>query len=431
MKLEKLTKEQFKEFADSHPLITFHQTIEWGDLKEKNGWISHFVGMKQKNKLVAATLLLEKSTPIKKSIFYSPRGFLLDFKDKNLLKSFTEAIRLYIKEQNGFFLKIDPYVIHKERDLYGNIITDGIDNNNIIETLKNLGYKHLGFNLMNEGLQPRWMFVLNTDEKIEVIEKNFDSKTKRILRKNHKMCIGTREITKDEIPIFKKIMASTSNRREFVDRPLSYYQNMWDTFAQNNNLKIVVAELKTDQYLDNLKQEQEKLKQDIEERENRKKTQKDEINQEKFDAKQKEATEKLIKTEEKIEEMKKLQEKHGSTVILGGMLFLLYGGEIVYLMGGSFKEHLHFQSAYSIHEAMIKYAVENKFHAYNFYGITGDFRESNPLYGIYFSKKGFGGNVVELIGEFDLVINKLYYYLYKSAFAIYHKGKNLINRIKK
>ena len=124
-----------------------------------------------------------------------------------------------------------------------------------------------------------------------------------------------------------------------------------------------------------------------------------------------------------------LKEKHGNKIILGGMLFLLYGNEIVYLMGGSYKEFLHFQSAYSIHEYMIKYTIENNYENYNFYGITGIFDENNPLYGIYFSKKGFGGNVVELIGEFDLIISKFWYTTYNIAFGAYHTLKNLKKKI--
>ena len=41
-------------------------------------------------------------------------------------------------------------------------------------------------------------------------------------------------------------------------------------------------------------------------------------------------------------------------------------------------------------------------------------------YGVYAFKKGFNGRVVELIGKFDLVINKLYYYTYKVLFKIYN-----------
>ena len=59
---------------------------------------------------------------------------------------------------------------------------------------------------------------------------------------------------------------------------------------------------------------------------------------------------------------------------------------------------------------LIKISVEEGQDYYNFYGITGDFDESNPLNGLYTFKKGFGGHVEELIGDFYLPINWFYYF---------------------
>ena len=50
---------------------------------------------------------------------------------------------------------------------------------------------------------------------------------------------------------------------------------------------------------------------------------------------------------------------------------------------------MQFKSAYTVHYEGVKYAVENNYKRYNFYGITGDFRETNPLYGLYLFKKEF------------------------------------------
>ena len=91
MKLTKLTEKEFKIYADKHPLITFHQTKEWADLKKKNGWESYYLGIKnEKDKLQAAALILAKKIPLlHKKIFYSPRGLLIDYNDKELLEEFV------------------------------------------------------------------------------------------------------------------------------------------------------------------------------------------------------------------------------------------------------------------------------------------------------------------------------------------------------
>ena len=123
--------------------------------------------------------------------------------------------------------------------------------------------------------------------------------------------------------------------------------------------------------------------------------------------------------------IKKLEEQ------LGGILFLIYGNEVLSLVGGSYSKFMEFQSAYTVHFAGMKYAIENGYDRYNFYGITGDFREENPLFGLYSFKRDFGGQVVELIGEFDLIISKPLYYLYKVSYALYRTLKNIKNNIKK
>lgn len=432
MKLEVLTEKEFKKFADKHEQITFHQTPNWGELKKTNGWIPHYVGLKENNKVIAGALLLEKKTPFKKNMFYSPRGFLIDYKNKKLLTKFTDEIKKYCKEHNAIFCKIDPYVMHKERDIDGNIVEGGIDNTEAVNNLKSLGYKHFGWNLMQDTLQPRWMFTLSTkDTTVDEIMKNMDPKTRQLLRKNERICMKCREIEYDEIPVFKDIMQHTGDRRDFIDRPLSYYQDMWKYLHDDGIFKILFVELHVKEYIDVLKEEIEKIKKDLNDRIYKKEHNILKMNDKKFESHNKQDKEAIAREEKKLTEMKELQKTHGDVITMGGISFLIYGGEVLSLNGGTYAEFMHFNSAYTLHFEMVKYAIENNYNRYNFYGITGDFRESNPLYGLYLFKRGFGGEVTELIGEFDLVINKPYYWLYKNAFKTYKVLKNIKNKIRK
>ena len=91
----------------------------------------------------------------------------------------------------------------------------------------------------------------------EEVQKDMESKTRQILRKNEKACITTREITRDELPVFKSIMEHTGDRRDFIDRPLSYYEAMWDNLHDSGILKILIADIDFDEYLENTKKELE------------------------------------------------------------------------------------------------------------------------------------------------------------------------------
>ena len=434
MKLIALTEKKFKNFADHHPQISFHQTKEWGKLKEENGWKSHLLGLvNEKGEVQAGCLLLSKMTPIKKNMFYSPRGFLIDYSNKKLLQEFTEKIKDYVKQEKGIFIKIDPYLSYQERDLNGNIVENGENNIKAYKNLIVLGYKHFGFNLMQDTLQPRWIFTTTTKGRtIEDVMKDMDPKTRQILRKNERDCIKVREIEEEELPLFKDIMAHTGERREFIDRPLKYYKEMYSHLGgENGILKILVAELHAKELIKEIKKEIKENKEEIKEREQKYKQNPEKMNEKKFHSKQKENQNKIDRLEKKLAHIEKLNQENGDIIPLGGILFLIYGNEVLSLVGGSYQQFMEFQSAYTVHWAGVKYAIEHQYERYNFYGITGIFEESNPLFGLYSFKRDFGGQVVELIGEFDLIVNKPFYYLYKVSFQIYRSLKNIKNKLKK
>ena len=268
MKLVNLTKNEFKKYADNHDQITFHQTKEWANLKKVNGWKPYYIGLKEDEKIKAAALILAKELPIiKKKMFYSPRGFLLDYNDFELLKEFTTELKKYIKKEKGIFVKIDPYVEYQERDNNGQIVENGYNNKKSVENLKKLGYKFFGFNTMQDTLQPRWMHVIEINgKKEEEVLKDMESKTRQILRKNEKSSIKTREIVREELPIFKSIMEHTGDRRDFIDRPLSYYEAMWDNLYDSGILKILIADIDFNEYEENTKKELEEIEKNLKDR---------------------------------------------------------------------------------------------------------------------------------------------------------------------
>ena len=148
------------------------------------------------------------------------------------------------------------------------------------------------------------------------------------------------------------------------------------------------------------------------------------INIEKSLKKIKELEETNNRLEKKVNHYKEIVENDGDIITLGGIIYMIYNQEILSLFGGSYDKYMEFLSFYTIHFEMMKYALNNGYTKYNFYGISGNFENKNDeLYGIYDFKRGFGGHVEEYIGEFDLIINPLFYILYKYGFKLYKKIK--------
>ena len=422
MKFVELTEEEFSLFANNHKYGSFHQNVAWGELKSGTGWITYLLGVKNKDKVVAASLVLSKSTPIKKNMFYAPRGFLIDYDNKELLKFFLEELKKFAKKHNAIFIKFDPYVEYQERDINGDIVKDGYNNKFVVNNLKELGCKHHGFTTMMEDMQPRWIFTLNTKDKTEKdIMDHMDPKTRQILRKNERMGVKVRELNSDELSIFHSVMEDTSSRREFANRPMSYYQKMDEAFKKKDEVMVLAAEFNHDDYIKELKEDLLKERKYISElRENTKEN----TNKEKLEKKINVTKNNIKRFEKNIKEMEQSKKDNGNLITLGSILFMKTNDEVLSLVGGSYEKYMKFQSAYTTHYAGVKYAIEHNMRRYNFYGITGNFNEKeNPFYGLYSFKRDFGGQVVELVGEFDLIISPFWFKVYNVAFKLYHKLK--------
>ena len=133
MEFVELNEKEFSEFANQHEYGSFHQNTAWGELKSGTEWITYLVGVKKDKKVIAASLLLSKSTPIKKNMFYAPRGFLIDYSDKEVLKFFLDKLKEFAKKHNAIFIKFDPYVEYQERDINGDVVEGGFNNKFVVD----------------------------------------------------------------------------------------------------------------------------------------------------------------------------------------------------------------------------------------------------------------------------------------------------------
>lgn len=444
MEFVNLSEKEFREFSKDHEYASFFQTVAWGKSKEKVGWKMHLVGVKEKKKILAATMILEKELIKKVKIFYSPRGFLIDYRDSSLLNFFVYNLKKYVKSQKGVFIKIDPYVENYERDIDGKIIEGGYSNNDIISILENKGFKHQGFNLEQENkLQGRWLFVTPTKNRsIEEVEKGMERSVKRVLAKDEKLGIKVEKGKEEDIEEFYNIMKDTSDRRSFASRSLNYYKNMYHCLHEEGLCDLYFAVLETKSIIEKLGKEIKEKKKNLSKEQElfdnaeiinanqRKQENGALINVKKFNDRMKKEREELDNLTKKLNEIEKIAEKNGDKAVLSGILALPYGDEIIALYGGTYKEFTDYSPFIPIHYHILKECCEKNYKRYNYYAISGNLSKDDPQYGIYYTKRSLGGNVVELIGEFDLILNKPFYYLYKIAFNTKIKLKQIKNAIK-
>ena len=352
-------------------------------------------------------MLLAHKRHFGKYEFYSPRGYLLDFKDEELVDFFTKELKKYIKDKKGYVLRIDPYVIKQERDIDGNIVEDGEDNTSVIKQLESLGFKRVKEENME---QVGWMFSLDLEGKTEAqILKEMKPNTRNTIRKAEKFGITVNEISYDELDRFENIMIETGERKGFSVRKLSYFQEMYKLFHDNNEVKYFITELDLKAYIKRL----EKEKAEKEEKLNA-------LSDAKYnDGQKKNLNNEIASIDKRIKESNEIIKESGKDVItLSGSMFMLIEPEIIYLSSGNYEEYMKFNSQYLIQWELIKYGIENGFKKHNFYGIPANINEHPKDYGIYEFKRGFNGYVEELIGEYSLPITWHY-----SLFKLIHKIK--------
>ena len=419
MEFVTLKEDEFLKYSKSSPITSFFQQPLWGKIKEDNGWSHYYVGLKDGKKIVAATLLLSKKIKFFKTMFYAPRGFLLDYDNTQVLEEFTAGIKKFLKDKNALFLKINPYIDYQIRTVDGEVVPDTA-RDDLMKKFKELGFVHNGFYIdqdKKDDLEPRWISVLDLTDinSIDDAYKNMRSSTKWRINNSKKNSLEIIEADIDNLFEFKNLMKHTAERREFVDRPLSYYQNMFKILKEKDLVKVLLVKINFKKLLETSKNNlEETLKKKTELKDNaRREKQLKELNleQERFEAK--------IKT---LEEM---ISEYGDEKIIAGGWYMLYGREVNYLFGASYKQFMKYNSQYLLQYEMIDYAIKNGYKAFNFYGIDGNFNEDSKGYGLFDFKRGFNACVHELVGEFDLVIDKGRYKLYKVSFALYRKIKNI------
>ena len=409
MTFKTITEEEYTKYWENHPNKAFLSSPKISKLREKNGWQTYFVAEEEKDKIVAAAMLFSHNRKFGVKEFYSPRGFLLDFDSSNseeIIETFTKDLKKFVSDNKGYVLRIDPYVINKERDIDGNIVEGGKDNTNIVNKLLSLGYKKVPRELKE---QVGWMFSLDLKDKDEeTILKEMKPGTRNTIRKTEKIGIDVREISYEELDEFYNIMEETSKRKGFSNRKLDYYQEMYNLFHDSGEVKYFITSLDLKKYIEKQKEEIKEKKEkinalsDAKYNEGQKKNLENEI----------ESLNKRIKDAEEI-----IKETGKEKINLSGSMFMLIKPEVIYLSSGNYEEYLKYNSQYLIQWELIKYGIKNGFDKHNFYGIPEDINTHPKDYGIYEFKRGFNGYVEELIGEYELPI-KPHYYLFKLIHKI-------------
>lgn len=419
--IENIEKERYEEFVKKSPKSHFLQSYAWGEFakKEKNV-IPHYVGLEDnKNKLVATALLLEKKLPLGYSYLYSPRGYVLDYNNLEVLKEFTNKLKNYAKKKKTIFIKIDPDLIRNEEDTFENKIIE--NNDKIVNTLKKLGYKHLGFSKNFETMQPRYTFRINMNKPWEDIENNFSKTTKQRIKKAEDLKVKVKIGDEKDINTFYNLMIITENRKDFITHNEQYYKTLYQIWNKDNSCNIFLGSIDLNEIIDIQTNAINEIENELKQipNENRSKSQ---------NSKKIELEKRLEKLRNDVDKYNNIKKEYGKNITLNAHFIIEYANKAWVLYAGNHNILTDTYANYKTYKEHIKYYYDKKIEIYDQFGTIGDLRKDNPLLGLHEFKKKFGGNYVEFTGEFDIVINKPMYFIFTKLVPIY---RNIIKNIAK
>lgn len=394
-----ISEEEFIKFRDQSRYRTFMQTIEIAKLRQKNGWKVYYVGLKENEQLLGASILFAKKRYFGKYEFYALRGPLIDFENLEIVQIFLKEMKKFVKKENGYCLRMDPYVVYKQRNSNGDIIEGGVDNSSLVDLLKQEGFLPVE---KHRQEQVSWMYALDIEGKSEEeILRNMKPNTRNTIRKTLKHGIEIEELKFEQLDIFYQIMKETGKRKSFAIRNLDYFQTMYQLFKPKEEIKFLISKLNLDKHIHLLDEEKYNLTSELEK-----------LSSAKYNAGKRKSLEDGINgLNKRINLANELKEKHGKEIILSGSMFIMNQPEIIYLSSGNYEEFMMYHSQYLIQWEMIKYGIAHQFQRYNFYGIPNTFDKNDKDYGIYEFKTGFNGYVEQLIGEYVVSLSPIYAFI--------------------
>lgn len=421
MEFRELTENEFDSFSKSYPNSNLWQSKYMASMRERRGFTNYYVGILKDDEIIAACFLSGRTVFLGKMYFQLLRGPLIDYKDKELFTYFHEQLVQFLKEHQCLYFHVDPYVEYVQRDLDGNQVEDGFNNEDVYKTFMELGYTHEGFTRgINMTREPRWIYTIDIKDKTsQEVLSNMERRASRSIKHALNYQIKVEELDREHLSTFENIVQETGERRGFENRSNDYYETIYDTYHPDGYVKFLKAVMNLEDYKKDLMKDLEKSQKVVDTSMKRLEQQESPKIRRKMNL----AQEQIENIHKKIDNANEIIKENGVEITLASGVFFLYGNEILCLMSGADERFIHFQGLYAMHWYIIQWGIEHGYSRYNLYGISGIFDSSSEDYGVYMFKKGFNGEVVELLGDFEYVVDQPKYSLYTTLRNIKHKIK--------
>lgn len=415
MHIKELSNAEFNKFTDDYKEFSIYQTSEYAFVMNEQHYDSLFLGLVENNKVLAASLILiEKSFGFKYA--YAPRGFLIDYSNKELLKNFTDLLKKYLNKKSVIAIKINPKIIKSTYNPKTNQTTINNDYDKIFNNLKQLDYYHLGYNNFFESFKPRYEGIINIDNQVNKLFYNIKKQFKTKIRKADKSGI---RIYKGNDTNLNYLYLQTKTK---YPRNLKYFEDIYRFFNKRGLVDFYFAKLDTRAYLISV-QKKYKVQTELCAK----------INSEVFNKKDNKlnAINKKIKEENKLANIKNeliyatnLLKDNPEGIVVASTLIIKYRDEVFLLMDGYDPKYKKLNAKHLLIWKLIEKYSSLGYKKFNLGGMSNINEKHKKYTGLNEFKLNFNSECIEYLGDLELITNKPLYMIYRNSSPI----RNIIKK---
>ena len=239
MNLKEMSIMEFKEFASSHFIGNFHESINYALIKAEEGYEYEFISYGAEEIVAAALILYKKIGNI--YFGYSPRGFLINYSNEYVLEDFTKKIKEHYKQRGFAFIKINPEIAIAKLNKK-NMNFEYNENYRIIDILTKYGYKKLKNNMNFEALLPRVNAIVNMEG---YNDNNLSKNTRNKVKKGVRKGLVLEKADPNKINIFYKFIKNKINKDEY------YYNDFYNVFSKTADVDLLLVKVDYKKFLIN------------------------------------------------------------------------------------------------------------------------------------------------------------------------------------
>lgn len=408
MIVKEISEEQYTNFINNYPFFSVYQTKEYAYVMKKQDYNYLFVGGFIEDKIVAASLILT-GTNRNSYYAYAPRGFLLDYNNKQYLVDFTKGIKVLLNKLGIGLIKISPIIVRNIINSDKKVIGTNPKFEDAFNNLKSAGYAHLGYNSLFEGSKPRFEGMLDISINNKKLFSNIKKEFRTKIRSAERQGIKIYKASHDEINL---IYDEVKNK---YSRDLKYLEDSYKHYNENDKMDFYYAKLDTSNYLHIVKEKYEKSERIASELNNL--VMKSGNNSHKLLSKKIAQDKEVNLYKSRLIEAIDLSKNYPNGLVLATVLIAKHRSEIFTYMDGYNSLHKKFNAKHLLLWKIIEKYSALGYKRINFGGMINP-SVNNPEYkGLNEFKFNFNCSCIEYIGDLVLVINSV-----KSVF--YQLKKN-------